>query len=341
MRFQYMDFQILLVTLIPILIVFFIIARMKRQKDLNKLSDRIDINFLANRNRFSAIIKFILILLITILSIFALMRPKWGSRAVSITKRGFEIVFMLDVSPSMLAVDVQPDRLTRAKRVIADIIDELKGNRFALVLFSGQPTVDPPLTDDVRTFKEYYLEIASVEQIPVKGTRYGEAMKLTSDIFSKQLDMGRAVIIVSDGEAHDDKEGIKIAEKLYREKGIITFAIGVGTEEGSYIPLPGGRKKVNSKGDVVNTTLERDYLTEIAEKGGGDFIIRNSSNDSLQQIFEKLNRLKKGKLATRSLEVLKDRYQYFVLIIVIFFILFMFIPERQISISSLFKKKQK
>jgi Ca-activated chloride channel homolog len=339
MDFQYNEYQILFITLIPLLVILYIVFRIKRKSDLNRIADRIDIDRLADRNRFASIVKFTLILLIAILAIFTMMRPKWGSRAVSITKQGFEIVFMLDVSPSMLAVDVKPDRLTQAKTVIADIVDELKGNRFALVLFSGQPTVDPPLTDDVRTFKEFYLEIASVEQIPVKGTRYEEAIKLASDIFSKQLDMGRAIIIVSDGEAHDNRKGIQVAEKLYRERGILTFAIGVGTEEGSYIPLPGGRKKLNSKGDVVNTTLERDYLNEIAQKGGGDFIIRNTSYDSLQPIFNKLNRLEKGKLGTRSLDVLKDQYQYFLLIIIALFILYLFIPERRFSLFNLFRKK--
>jgi Ca-activated chloride channel family protein len=339
MDFQYNEYQILFITLIPLLVILYIVFSIKRKRDLNKIADRIDIDRLTNRNRFASIVKFNLILIIAILTIFTMMRPKWGSRAVSITKQGFEIVFMLDVSPSMLAVDVKPDRLTQAKTVIANIVDELKGNRFALVLFSGQPTVNPPLTDDIKTFKEFYLEIANVEQIPVKGTRYEEAMKLASDIFSKQLDMGRAIIIVSDGEAHDNRKGIQVAEKLYRERGILTFAIGVGTEEGSYIPLPGGRKKLNSKGDVVNTTLERDYLNEIAQKGGGNFIIRNTSDDSLQPIFDKLNRLKKGKLGTRSLDVLKDQYQYFVLIIIALFILYLFIPERRFSLFNLFRKK--
>lgn len=331
MVFQNTEYQILLFIVINLLIGLYIIFTLKRKRDLRKLGAIQSIEKIINVNRFSKTIKFVLILIICALSIFAMMRPKWGSRPISLNKKGFELVFLLDVSPSMLAVDVKPNRLAQAKVVITDIIDKLKGNKFALVQFSGEPTVDPPLTTDVTSFKEFYLKVANVEQIPIKGTIYTESLNLAEELFSKRLDVGKAIIIVSDGEAHDD--GAKnIAEKLYREKGIITYTVGTGTEDGSFIPLPNGTKKTTGDGKVIKTKLEKDTLIKIAQKGNGKFILYKGDR-SLDPLFESLNRLKKGRLGTHNIEVMKEQYQYFILIAVLLFILFLFIPDRKIQLN--------
>ncbi len=331
MIFQNVEYQLLLFVVINLLIALYIIFTIKRRRDLRKLGSTNSIEKLINANQFSKTVKFVLILLICILAIVSMMRPKWGSRPVSITKKGFELVFLLDVSPSMSAVDVKPDRLSQAKTVITDIVDKLRGNKFALVQFSGEPTVDPPLTTDVTSFIEFYLKVANTEQIPIKGTIYTESLKLAEELFSKRFDVGKAIIIVSDGEAHDDGAN-NIAKKLYREKGIITYTIGVGTEEGSFIPQPGGAKKTTRDGKVIKTKLEKDTLIKIAQEGGGEFVLY-TGDESLIPIFDSLNRLKKGRLGTHNTEVMKEQYQYFVLIAVLLFILFLFIPGRRIHLN--------
>jgi len=318
--------------------MLFVIFHLKRKKDLKKISDKPNIKIF-NSNSASRILKFALIAFIILFTIFAFMRPKWGTRAVSITKSGFEVVFLLDVSPSMLAIDVKPNRLDIAKTVISNIIDELKGNKFALVSFSGEPTVDPPLTDDIETFKDFYLKIANVEQIPTKGTIYEKAIMLADELFSKRIDIGKTIIIVSDGEAHDNSAP-SLVEKLYKDKGIITHTVGIGTEEGSYIPESDGSKKLTSSGDVVKTKLVKETLVDIANKGGGVCILYNEKNN-LNPIYEKLNQLKKGKLGTKNMQIMKDQYQYFVLICVILFIVYFLIPERTINFRPLFTRKIK
>lgn len=329
MEFQNIEYQWFLI-IIPIIIIVFRLLYTKRRRDLTKLSGEIEINRLININPFSRLVKFIFLLLMIIFSIFAIMRPKWGSKGVSIIKKGFEIVFMLDVSPSMLAIDVKPNRLIQAKTVISTMVDELIGNKFALILFSGEPTVDPPLTEDVNSFKEFYLKVADVEQIPLKGTIYGKAMNLAEELFSKRIDIGKAIIIVSDGESHDS-EASKIAEKLYKEKGILTCTIGIGTEEGSYIPEQGGGKKMTADGNIIKTRLVIENLKKIAEKGGGKLVIWGSSEENLKTIYNKLDELKKGKLGTRNMQILKEQYQYFILVVVIIFILYLLFPERKIN----------
>ncbi|MFW5799484.1 MAG: vWA domain-containing protein [Spirochaetota bacterium] len=330
MEFQYIEYQWLLFIVVPVVILLYIWFRIKRKKDIDRISESIDKSKIINSNNLGMTIKFILLVFMLIFSIFALMRPKWGTRAVSISKKGFEIVFMLDVSPSMLSVDVKPNRLSQAKNIISEMVDRLEGNKFALITFSGEPTVDPPLTDDIRSFKEFYLKVASVEQIPVKGTVYSKALELAGELFSNRIDVGKAIIIVSDGESHDSG-AVNIAEDLYKNKGILTYTIGVGTEEGSYIPLPDGSKKLNNEGKVINTKLRKETLENIAQQSGGKFAVSYGGEDELKAIYNGLNQLKKGNLGIRNLEMMKDQYQYFILVLIIIFIFYLLIPGRKIK----------
>lgn len=327
MEFQNIDYQWLLL-LIPVLIISFIIFNIKRHKDLKHLTDSsYDNKDILKYSNGLRIIKFVILILILFLSIIVLMRPKWGVNTVSITKTGYEAVFLLDVSPSMLAEDLKPNRLERGKMIIADIVEKLKGNKFAMISFSGEPTVDPPLTIDYTSFIEYYLKTASIEQIPVKGTIYKDALMLAEELFSNRLDIGRAIIIVSDGEAHDDGS-VKLVEKLYKDKGIITFTIGTGTKNGTFIPDPITGKKQTKDGNIIKTSLNDELLIELATKGGGKFITANSNDINLNPIYERLKQLKKGRLGVRNMEVMKDQFQYFLIFVIMAFVILILLPEQ-------------
>lgn len=244
----------------------------------------------------------------------ALAGPRFGTELREVKREGVDLVIALDVSMSMTAEDVAPDRLDRAKNEIKKLLDELEGDRVGLVIFAGDAFIQCPLTTDYSALR-LFLDVADPTLIPTPGTDFGAALRMAVQAFeapteAREQAPTRALLFVSDGENHvaDIDEIVATAE----EEGIVTFAAGVGETTGSPIPLyQNGRRvgyKRDSRGEIVNTRLEESALQKIAADGAYFRIARTSS--SLPKITSSLERLEKQEFAQSEFESYEERYQW-------------------------------
>ncbi len=251
--------------------------------------------------------------------VLALAQPRWGFEWQEVRREGVDIVIALDVSNSMLAQDLKPSRLERARREISDFLNLLQGDRVGLIAFAGTAFVQCPLTLDYSAAR-IFLNSLDVDLIPVQGTNLGEAIRLSLKSFSSTEKKSRALILITDGE---DQEGMaETAAKEALEAGVKIFAIGVGAEEGAPIPFPGGFKK-DEAGEVVLTRLDEDALKSIAEITGGGYVRSVSGDMDLENIyFEQLQKkVDSRQLNTQREKKWQERFQWAAILSLIFLLL--------------------
>ncbi|MGH7549766.1 MAG: VWA domain-containing protein [Gemmatimonadota bacterium] len=237
--------------------------------------------------------------------VLAAAGPQWGTAPVTAVPVGQEVVFAIDVSRSMLARDVDPSRLDRARRVVRQLMAMLPSAETGLVVFAGEASLAVPLTQDASAI-ELYLGSAGPDWISDPSTDLGRAIEVALGAFGPERAPGRAVVVLSDGEDHGSR--LEATIDLARERGIEIETVGVGTEEGSRIPLPGG-DWVRAAGEPVVTRLEREALEETAEATGGIFA-RAGDEPSLARLGARLSRLDTGRREGRSEERQADRYRW-------------------------------
>ncbi|MGD9582010.1 MAG: VWA domain-containing protein, partial [Vampirovibrionia bacterium] len=271
--------------LTPLLIAFFIFA-FKRQKKLlekfcnNAICQKIIEGYSAPRK----VIRYVLLTLIFIILIFTLARPQWGYTWQDINRKGVDIYIALDVSDSMLAKDVDPNRLERAKREIKDFIDILQGDRVGLIVFSGSSFIQCPLTLDYSAI-QLFIDNISTESVPVKGTSIGSAIQTALDAFNRSAESdSKAIILISDGEDHMGNIK-KVAEKA-KSEDVIIYTIGLGTTSGGKISVNNELKK-DMYGNAITTKANFDQLKEIAHITGGKFEYSVTGNMDIEEIYNK------------------------------------------------------
>lgn len=244
----------------------------------------------------------------------ALAGPRLGTELREVRREGIDLVIALDVSASMLAEDVAPNRLARAKNEIKKLLDELQGDRVGLVIFAGDAFIQCPLTTDYSALR-LFLDVADPSLIPTQGTDFGAAMRMAMQAFdapteNQNATSTRALLFVSDGENHVADVGSML--RAARDEGVIVFAAGVGETSGTPIPeFQNGRRagyKRDSQGGIVQTRLEEEPLQRLASDGAYFRIARTSS--SLQQITSSLDRLEKQEFAHSEFESYEERYQW-------------------------------
>ncbi len=255
---------------------------------------------------------FIIILALTSL-ILGIANPQIGSELKTIKRKGVEVIIALDVSNSMLAEDIKPNRLTRAKRAISKLIDDLNGNNIGMIVFAGEAYVQLPVTSDYASAK-MFLNSINTDMVNVQGTAIGSAIELADESFTKNNDKNKALIIITDGENHED-DAIKLAKEA-NKKGIIISTIGLGSTKGTPIPIIDrfGRKdyRRDKEGKVVMTKLNEDLLTKIAVSGGGEYIHAGNSNFGLSSIVDNINNMDKQEFDSKVFSDYEDRFQYFI-----------------------------
>ena len=234
-----------------------------------KLLDQIS----PNRSNFKLNLKLILELFIILFLCIALANPKIGTELKSINREGVDIVFAIDVSKSMLAEDVAPNRLTRSKRIISEIINSLSSDRVGIVAYAAQAIPQVPLTTDFASVKNF-LQIIDTDMLSSQGTSIDSALNLSVNFFDQNSDTNRVLILISDGEDHDDIPDSLI--KLISENNINLITIGIGQEAGTTIPIKIDGTidsyKKDSNGDVVITKRDSDILLKIASSSKGEYI---------------------------------------------------------------------
>jgi len=328
-RFAHPDFLYLLLIL-PVLAALFIFNEMRRKKALARLGDLKLVSALVPENSSSRpVLKFVIQVLAVSSGIIMLARPQFGSKIEDVKKQGVEVIIALDVSNSMLAEDIQPDRLTRAKQAISRLVDNLDNDRIGLIVFAGDAYTQIPITTDYVSAK-MFLSAISPAIVPKQGTSIGAAIKLGMKSFSPGEDKSKAMIIITDGENHEDDPVSAATEAA--GAGIVIHTIGIGTADGVPIPLSAGGRKDYLKdidGNTVISRLDENILRQVAVTGNGNYVRASNSNIGLDEIFSQIKKMKKQELESTMYTEYNDQFQIFAAICLLLLLLDFIVMDRK------------
>ena len=316
-----------LTLIIPFLMIINFLYMSWRKKIQDSYSDSELLEIISpNRSNFKLNLKLILECLAILLLSIGLANPKIGTELNSINREGVDIVFAIDVSKSMLAEDVAPNRLLRSKRIISEIINSLNSDRVGIVAYAAQAIPQVPLTTDFASVKNF-LQIIDTDMLSSQGTSIDSALNLAANFFDQNSETNRVLILLSDGEDHDD-----IPESLINliiENNINLISIGVGQDNGSTIPIKvNGRidsYKKDSNGEVVITKRNSEILNKIANSSGGEYIDGNITEEALENVKVKLDKIDKSEFETSQFVEYKQQFQIFILLALLFIIVDIFI----------------
>ena len=257
--------------------------------------------------------------------VIGLSRPQIGAKLKEHETKGAEIMIVLDVSNSMLAEDYSPNRLDRAKLAISRLVDKLRDDRIGLIVFAGSSFVQLPITTDYVSAK-MFLNSISTESVPVQGTAIGDALNTAVRSFSAQSEKSRAIIVITDGENHED-DPVEAAKQA-AELGIRVFTIGVGSPEGKPIPMDGELLK-DKDGEIVVTRLDESVLKEVAEAGNGVYVRAGNSEFGLNPIIDDIRKMEDEKYNSIVFEEYDEQFMYFLGFALFFFVIEMLIGDRK------------
>lgn len=299
--------------LIPALIIVFVIIRISRKKALAKFAKKeILQELMPNASNTRPVIRFFIWLLSISAIILALARPQFGSKLKTEKRKGVELIIALDVSNSMLAEDIQPNRLERAKRAISRLVDNLKNDKIGLIVFAGDAYTQLPITTDYSSAK-LFLNAVNTDFVPRQGTAIGAAINLAVNSFSPQFAGNKAIIIITDGENHED-DAIGAASAA-SEQGIIIHTLGMGLPEGAPIPVyRNGQKdyRKDNTGQVVVTKLDEPMLQRIATSGKGIYVRANNAQVGLNTLFNEIEKMEGDEVESRVYSEYEDQFQWFI-----------------------------
>lgn len=329
MRFENLSY-LLLLWIIPALIIFYIYVFTRKSKLISQFcSDKILSKLIPDISKTKQRLKATLLIISVFFIVLSLSRPQWGFQWEDIKREGVDILIALDVSESMLAEDIKPNRLERAKRKIRDLLKLLDGDRIGLIAFAGTSFLECPLTLDYGAV-EIFLDYLDTELIPLKGTAIGHAIDTAIESFESKDKKSKSLILITDGEDHEGNP-IEMAKRAHKE-GIKIFTIGVGSSEGAPIPTKdgsGGFKKDN-QGNLVLSKPDEEILRKIALETGG-FYVRSVSNDlDLETIYkEGIKKMEKKELQSSRRKRWEERFQWFLGIAIFLIVIEVIISERK------------
>lgn len=317
---------LLLLLLIPFFFVFQAIVQMLRKRRMQKFGDvRLVSKLMPSYSKGKAWIRTSLFSLGFFFLIIGLSRPQIGAKLKEHQTKGAEIMIALDVSNSMLAEDYSPNRLERAKLAISRLVDKLRDDRIGLIVFAGNSFVQLPITTDYVSAK-MFLRSISTESVPIQGTAMGEAINTAIRSFSAQSEKSRAIIVITDGENHEDDP--VAAAKMAADNGIRVFTIGVGSPEGKPIPMDGDLLR-DKNGDIVVTRLDEAVLQEVASAGNGLYVRAGNSEFGLNPIIDNIRKMEDEQYSSIVFEEFDEQFMYFLGIALFFFVLEMLIGDRR------------
>lgn len=326
-RFAHPEYLFLLL-IVPLLVGLFIYTRIQKKRKLQLFGDPAllaslmpNVSFL--RPRF----KFYMQLTAVILMIVVMAQPQFGTKEEKQEKKGIEVMIALDVSNSMMAQDIQPARLDKAKMVLSKLVDGMTNDKVGLVVFAGDAYIQLPITADYVSAKMFMSSI-SPALVPRQGTAIGSAIDLCIKSFGEKSDVSRAIIVITDGENHeDDAVG---AAKLAAENGIAVHVVGMGKPEGAPIPVDGTMSfRKDKEGNVVVSKLNEDMCKSIAAAGGGTYVRADNQNSAYRVVSKELDNLAKSKLETRVFSDYNEQFQSFALLALILLFFDSFIFDRR------------
>ncbi len=277
--------------------------------------------------------KIILWLLAFMFFVLGLCRPQLGARVKEVKRKGAEIIIALDVSNSMMAQDFAPNRLENAKRAIARLADQLGNDRIGLIVFAGDAYIQLPITSDYISAK-LFLNSINTGIVPKQGTAIGKAITTGIRSFSLQSEKSRALIIISDGENHEDNP--VDAAQLAAKEGIKIYTIGIGSPQGSPIPLKEGGLMKDREGNMVVTRLDEEVLEQTAQAGNGVYVRATPSNLGLGDIVDDIRKLEKQELTSVIYEDFNEQFHYLFLLAMLLFVVEALLFERKGKWRSVF-----
>ena len=317
--------------IIPVMIVMFLLVLWWKKRTQKKFADLELLEQLApNSSVFKSTLKLLILSLGIAFLVLALVNPKMGSKLKTVKREGVDIVFALDVSRSMLAEDIAPNRLEKAKQVISKIIDNLGSDRVGVIIYAGNSYPLLPITTD-HAAANMFLQNASPDLVSSQGTAINEALELAKTYYNNDEQTNRFLVIISDGEDHQE-ETKQMAQNL-SNYGVKVYTIGVGTEKGGPIPLREsgdlvGYKK-DRKGETVITKRNAEVLQNIADIANGKYIDGNITENPVKEISSIMANAQKSEFETKQFSDYKDQFQWFLGIGVFFLLLDVFLFEKK------------
>lgn len=314
---------------IPVFIIGYILYTRRKRRQLAEFGDpELVSELMPDASQARPVVKFSLLMVALALLIMAAARPQYGQKEKTVKRQGIEVMIALDISNSMMAEDVAPNRLDRAKQMLSKMIDRMVDDKVGLVVFAGEAYTQLPITCDYVSAK-MFLGTITPALIPTQGTAIGAAIETSIRSFgSQESDAGRAIILITDGENHED-DAIAAA-KHARELGIQVFVVGIGKPEGSPIPIAGTNNYIKDRsGQVVVSRLNEDMCQQIAQAGNGIYVRCDNTNTAMRALQQELDRIATAELETKVYADYNEQYQSFVLIALLLLVIDFFILERK------------
>lgn len=332
-----------LLLLLPFLAAFYLYSNYRRRKAIRKFGDPVLMaQLMPDVSKYRPDVKFWLVFAAIGLFAVLLARPQFGSKLETVKRQGVEAMIALDISNSMLAQDVQPSRLEKAKRLVAQLVDKMENDKVGMIVFAGDAFTQLPITSDYISAK-MFLESINPSLISKQGTAIGAAINLATRSFTPQEGVGRAVIVITDGENHEG--GAVEAAKAAAEKGIQVSVLGVGMPDGAPIPVEGTNDfRRDRDGNVVVTRLNEQMCQEIAQAGDGIYVRVDNSNAAQKVIAQEINKMAKADVETQVYTEFNEQFQAVAWIILLLLLAEMLILERKNPLFRnihLFKKEER
>ncbi|MCK9324016.1 MAG: VWA domain-containing protein [Bacteroidales bacterium] len=298
---------------IPMLVALFFLIRYWSGKRLQAWSDHQLLSRLVPlRSSSRPVVKFMILMMALGAMIIALARPQYGSKLTEVKRKGIELMIALDVSNSMLAEDIQPSRLENAKMAISRLLDKLQNDKIGLIVFAGDAYVQMPITTDYAAAK-LFLDAINPQMVPRQGTSVSSAIRLAMRSFTPESEKSRAIIIITDGEDHE--EGAIDAAREAAEAGIVVHTIGIGTPSGVPIPISGGSGRVDfrtdAEGQVVISKLNEELLRQVSVSGKGLYIRATNARTGLNDILDEVNKMEKEEISAKVYAEYDEQFVYY------------------------------
>jgi Ca-activated chloride channel family protein len=300
--------------IIPVIVVLFLLVLWWKKHIQKRFADTKLIQKLSpEKSTFKSFLKLIVFCFALFFLIISLVNPKMGTKLETVKREGVDIVFALDVSKSMVAEDIAPNRLEKAKQIITKVIENLGSDRIGIIIYAGSSYPLLPITTDYAAAK-MFLQNANTEMVSNQGTAINDAIERALSYYDNDEQTNRFLVIVSDGEDHQENT-LDLAKEA-AEKGIKIYTVGIGTAKGGPIPIrENGRVvayKKNNEGTVVVTQLNEQILREIANVGNGKYINGNKTQETMATIKEVLEKAEKNEFETKQFSDYEDQFQWFV-----------------------------
>lgn len=317
-----------LLIILPFIAAFYIYSNFKRRKAIKKFGDpELMAQLMPDVSRYRPDVKFWLVFAALALTIVLMARPQFGTKAEKVERKGVEVIIALDISNSMLAEDIVPSRLQKAKMIVSKLVDEFDQNKVGLIVFAGDAFTQLPITSDFVSAK-MFLESTTPALINRQGTAIGAAVELAARSFTPQKGVGKAIVLITDGENHEP--GAVEAVKEAKKKGIVVHVLGVGSTQGSPIPVPGSSNfKKDRQGNVIITKLNEEMCKELSAAGKGIYARVDNTNSAQKSLISAIDDMAKSDMESSVYSDYDEQFQGVAWLILLLLIADLMLLERK------------